>query len=51
MRKEKQETVAEVEEPNKKVEWQEELLDIILNMPPSAFERLVQRLLRESGFV
>jgi restriction system protein len=32
-------------------EWQEELLDVILKMSPSAFERLVQRLLRESGFV
>jgi restriction system protein len=39
------------EEPNRKVEWQEELLDLILGMSPSAFERLVQRLLRESGFI
>jgi len=39
------------DEPNNKIEWQEELLDVILQMSPSGFERLVQRLLRESGFV
>jgi restriction system protein len=39
------------EEPNEKIEWQEELLDRILKMSSSAFERLVQRLLRESGFI
>lgn len=31
--------------------WREELLGILLNLHPSAFERLVQRLLRESGFI
>ena len=31
--------------------WRDELLDILLKMEPSAFERLVQRLLRESGFI
>lgn len=30
--------------------WRDELLDILLKMELSAFERLVQRLLRESGF-
>jgi restriction system protein len=39
------------EEPNKEVKWQEELLDEIHNMSASVFERLVQRLLRESGFI
>jgi restriction system protein len=39
------------EEPNKEVEWQEELLDVIHNMSPAGFERLVQRILRESGFI
>lgn len=39
------------DEPNNKVEWQEELLDVIFEMSPSAFERLIQRILRESGFV
>lgn len=31
--------------------WKEELLQTLLQMDPSAFERLVQRLLRESGFI
>lgn len=31
--------------------WRGELLGILLKMEPSAFERLVQRMLRESGFV
>jgi len=50
MKKNKQET-RDDDEPNNKVEWQEELLDVILGMSPSAFERLIQRILRESGFV
>ncbi len=33
------------------VGWQERLLDVLMRMPPAAFERLAQRLLRESGFV
>ena len=32
-------------------EWQEDLLSRILQLSPGAFERLCQRLLRESGFV
>lgn len=49
----KQKDVADesADEPNSTVEWQEELLGVLLNMPPDAFERLIQRLLRESGFV
>ncbi|GAK56934.1 restriction endonuclease [Candidatus Vecturithrix granuli] len=31
--------------------WREELLNTLLNMEPAAFERLTQRLLRESGFI
>jgi restriction system protein len=31
--------------------WREELSESLLKMDPSAFERLVQRLLRESGFI
>lgn len=50
MKKNKQET-SDDNEPNHKVEWQEELLDVILDMSPSAFERLIQRILRESGFI
>jgi restriction system protein len=30
--------------------WQEELIELLLSMSPDAFERLVQRILRESGF-
>jgi len=51
LKKNKQESSDDSDEPNSKVEWQEELLDVILKMSPSGFERLVQRLLRESGFV
>lgn len=51
LKKDRQEASETEEELNKKVEWQEELLEVILNMSPSAFERLIQRLLRESGFV
>jgi restriction system protein len=51
MKKNKKESSENNDEPNTKVEWQEELLDVILKMSPSAFERLIQRLLRESGFV
>jgi restriction system protein len=31
--------------------WEDELLSTLLEMEPSAFERLIQRILRESGFV
>lgn len=31
--------------------WREELMHVLLKMDPSAFERLIQRLLRESGFI
>ena len=30
--------------------WREELITVLANMPPSEFERLCQRILRESGF-
>jgi restriction system protein len=36
----------EVVEPD----WKEVLLERLLDMPPDAFERLAQRLLREAGF-
>jgi restriction system protein len=51
MKLEKQEAGSDEDEPNKKIEWQGELLDIIQQMSPAAFERLIQRLLRESGFI
>lgn len=31
-------------------EWKEKLLNILYNISPAAFERLAQRILRESGF-
>ncbi len=44
--------VAEGVEPEKAPKlWQEELLEQLLKLSPSAFERLCQRILRESGFV
>lgn len=33
------------------IQWRSELLDMLLQIEPSAFERLVQRILRESGFI
>ncbi|MGH2902505.1 MAG: restriction endonuclease [Solirubrobacteraceae bacterium] len=32
-------------------EWKEQLLEVVLAMPPDRFERLARRLLREAGFV
>lgn len=32
-------------------DWEDDLLDVIKVMPPDSFERLCQRLLRESGFI
>jgi len=44
--------VSEVtDEPDVEATWRDELLATLLKMHPSAFERLVQRLLRESGFI
>lgn len=40
-----------VDETDVEVSWRDELLATLLKMAPSAFERLVQRLLRESGFI
>lgn len=31
--------------------WRDELLQVLLQLDPAAFERLVQRILRESGFI
>jgi restriction system protein len=39
--------LAEVEE---ELSWKDQVLDAVLAMPPDAFERLNQRLLRECGF-
>jgi len=42
--------VDELDETEVQVSWRDELLHTLLQMDSSAFERLVQRLLRESGF-
>ena len=33
------------------MEWEDQLLGVIKKMHPDSFERLCQRLLRESGFI
>jgi len=43
--------VDEFDEVDDQVSWRDELLETLLQLEPSAFERLVQRLLRESGFI
>ena len=42
-----EEVLDEVEDTE---EWKEQLLNVLYNISPAAFERLAQRLLRESGF-
>lgn len=44
----KQEEVAETAD---EIAWRDEVVRSLLDMQPDAFERLVQRLLRESGFI
>ncbi len=45
-------SAAEIEkEVEENLEWKEQLLNTILKISPNAFEKLTQRLLRESGFV
>ncbi|MFZ2060913.1 MAG: restriction endonuclease [Candidatus Binatus sp.] len=46
-----QSTPEQLEEDPPALRWQDELLAILQNMAPDAFERLAQRILRESGFV
>jgi restriction system protein len=41
----------EAAEANAQVGWREELMNALLTMHPAAFERLIQRMLRESGFI
>jgi restriction system protein len=43
--------IVEVAEAVLEEKWREELLAELLNLSPAAFERLSQRLLRESGFI
>ena len=49
-------TTAEVEDTSEEdteesATWQDTVIDCLLGMSPSAFERLCQRMLRESGFI
>ncbi|MDC7676223.1 restriction endonuclease [Asticcacaulis machinosus] len=41
-----------LEEPNETdiIDWKDQLLTAVQNIPPSSFERLCQRILRENGF-
>jgi restriction system protein len=41
----------DIDETDSEITWRDELIEVLLEMDASAFERLVQRLLRESGFV
>jgi restriction system protein len=41
----------ELETVTEQLSWREELMNVLLKLDPAAFERLVQRLLRESGFI
>jgi restriction system protein len=38
-------------EPISELSWRDDLLATLLKLEPAAFERLIQRLLRESGFI
>jgi len=49
--KEKTSTTEIEMEVEESLEWKEQLLNTVLEISPNAFERLTQRLLRESGFV
>lgn len=43
--------VEQIVEDVEALAWEDELLEVILSISPDAFERLFQRILRESGFV
>lgn len=43
--------LGEVHKQPEELTWQQDALETLLNMDPAAFERLAQRLLRESGFI
>ena len=50
-KKKEKETSKEENSAPEEITWQDELLDVVKNIEPAAFERLSQRLLRELGFV
>lgn len=45
-----EEDLLEADESSRADEWRERLYEVLKDMDPSAFERLCQRILRESGF-
>jgi restriction system protein len=49
--REDDEAPAEGPEDIEQRDWREHLLEVLLQMDPTAFERLCQRVLRESGFI
>lgn len=49
--KAKQDIEVDIEADDEIATWKEQLLDKLFTITPSAFERLAQRLLRESGFI
>lgn len=49
--KNKKKNNSQATKPTEQSDWQEELLSVISNISPSAFERLIQRVLREAGFI
>ena len=51
MKKKDREYDDEFEPDDEELTWREELLRTLLKMQPDAFERLAQRMLRESGFI
>lgn len=44
------EAIQGIEQPDDIQDWKQKLINVLLSIEPSAFERLVQRILRESGF-
>ncbi|MCC5898289.1 MAG: restriction endonuclease [Phormidium sp. BM_Day4_Bin.17] len=44
-------TIEAIDENSEELEWHQQLHKMLLGLEPAAFERLVQRLLRESGFI
>src|ERR1700730_13248572 len=49
-RKSSHDAAEEESDESSELSWKEKLLDSVLAIKPDAFERLCQRLLRESGF-
>lgn len=50
-RKQKHAEVDDDEEETEGINWKDQLVDVIKQIKPDAFERLCQRFLRESGFI